>query len=129
MTCDQRLTIYNSSLTAKMLKIPRETCIDLDRSLTKEWLVTNGLGGYASSTVAGVNTRRYHGYLVAALRPPVERTVLLNNIDEDVTVGDRTYYLGANEYPDGKIHPGGFVHIEEFVLDANMPTTVFRLGD
>ena len=61
-----------------------------------------------------MNTRRYHGYLVAALRPPVERTVLLNNIDEDVTVGDRTYYLGANEYPDGKIHPGGFVHIEEF---------------
>ncbi|MEP6775562.1 MAG: glycogen debranching enzyme N-terminal domain-containing protein, partial [Chloroflexota bacterium] len=53
-----------------MLKIPRETCIDLDQSLSKEWLVTNGLGGYASSTVAGVNTRRYHGYLVAALRPP-----------------------------------------------------------
>jgi len=112
-----------------MLKIPRETCIDLDQSLGKEWLVTNGLGGYASSTVAGVNTRRYHGYLVAALRPPVERTVLLNNIDEEVTVADRTYYLGANEYPDGKIHPGGFVHIEEFILDANIPTTVFRLGD
>ena len=125
-TTDDRLTIYD---LRHMLKLPRETCIDLDRSLGKEWLVTNGLGGYASGTVAGVNTRRYHGYLVAALRPPVERTVLLNNIDEEVTIGDRTYYLGANEYRDGKIHPGGFVHIEEFRLDANIPTTVFRLGD
>ncbi|MGA7733640.1 MAG: glycogen debranching enzyme N-terminal domain-containing protein, partial [Chloroflexia bacterium] len=71
-----------------MLVLPRETCIDLDQSLNKDWLVTNGIGGYASSTVPGVNTRRYHGLLVAALRPPVERTVLLNNIDEDIYIED-----------------------------------------
>jgi predicted glycogen debranching enzyme len=112
-----------------MITLPRETCIDLDQALDKEWLVGNGIGGYASGTVAGVNTRRYHALLVAALEPPVARTVLLNNIDEEVEMGDRTYYLGANEYPDGKIHPGGFVHIEEFRLQDNIPTTAFRLGD
>jgi predicted glycogen debranching enzyme len=112
-----------------VITLPRETCIDLDLSLNKEWLVTNGIGGYASGTVSGVNTRRYHGLLVAALRPPVERTVLLNNIDEDLYIEDRIYYLGANEYPGGKIHPGGFVHIEEFHIEDGVPTTVFRLAD
>ncbi len=112
-----------------MLILPRETCIDLNQSMNKEWLVTNGIGGYASGTVSGVNTRRYHGLLVAALRPPVERTVLLNNIDEDIYIDDRVYYLGVNEYPNGKIHPGGFVHIEEFRVEDGVPTTTFHLGD
>jgi len=112
-----------------MLTIPREICIDLDRALNKEWLVSNGIGGFASGTITGVNTRRYHALLVAALEPPVERTVLLNNIDEVVEIAGRTYYLGANEYPDGRISPGGFVHIDEFRLQDNIPTTAFRLGD
>ena len=55
----------------------REVCGDLDAGVRREWLVTNGLGGYASSTLPGVNTRRYHGLLVAALTPPVGRTVLV----------------------------------------------------
>ncbi len=101
----------------------------MDQALNKEWLVGNGIGGYASSTIAGVNTRRYHGYLVAALKPPGERTLLLANIDEEAEIDGRTYYLGANEYPDGKIHPGGFVHIEEFQIRDGIPTTIFRLGD
>lgn len=112
-----------------MLTIPHKTCIDLDESTTKEWLVTNGIGGYASGTVSGINTRRYHGLLVAALVPPVERTVLLNNIDEDLYIEDRIYYLGTNEYRNGKIHPGGYVHIEEFRLEDNIPTTVYKLAD
>src|SRR5690349_14374527 len=112
-----------------MITLGRETCIDLDQALEKEWVVSNGIGGFASGTVAGINTRRYHALLVAALEPPVERTVLLNNVDEEVQIDDRTYYLGANEYPEGKIHPGGFVHIEEFRLENNIPTTAFRLGD
>lgn len=112
-----------------MITIPREACIEIDQALNKEWLVGNGIGGYASSTIAGVNTRRYHGYLVAALKPPGERTLLLANIDEEAEIDGRTYYLGANEYPDGKIHPGGFVHIEEFQIRDGIPTTIFRLGD
>ncbi|MEO8286879.1 MAG: amylo-alpha-1,6-glucosidase [Chloroflexota bacterium] len=112
-----------------MITLPRETCIDLEQALDKEWLVSNGIGGFASGTVSGINTRRYHALLVAALQPPVERTVLLNNIDEEVESNGHTYYLGANEYPDGKINPGGFVHIEEFRLQDNIPTTMFRMGD
>lgn len=112
-----------------MIKLPREICVDLDRALGKEWLVANGVGGYASGTVTGVNTRRYHGLLVAALKPPVERTVLVSNIDEEVEIDERTYYLGANEYPDGKINPSGFVYIEGFSLQDGLARTVFRMGD
>lgn len=112
-----------------MIRVPREICVDVDRALTKEWLVANGIGGYASSTVAGVDTRRYHGLLVAALKPPVERTLLFAKIDEEATIDERTYYLGANEYPDGKLHPDGYVHIEEFTFSDNIATTVFCFGD
>lgn len=112
-----------------MITIPRDVCVDLNRALSKEWLVANGIGGFASSSITGANTRRYHALLVAALKPPVERTVLLSKIDEEAEIDARTYYLSTNEYPDGKINPGGFVHIEEFRLYDNIPTTVFRLGD
>ncbi len=67
--------------------------------MQKEWLITNGLGGYASSTVLGINTRKYHGLLVAALHPPGDRTVCLSKLDEDVIVGDDVYRLGSNEFP------------------------------
>ena len=62
----------------------REICGELEIAEAREWLVTNGLGGYASGTVAGTTTRRYHGLLVAALQPPVKRTVLVNALDETV---------------------------------------------
>jgi predicted glycogen debranching enzyme len=101
----------------------------LDQALGKEWLVANGIGGYASSTITGANTRRYHGLLVASLKPPVHRVVLLSKVDEEAHTGGRTYYLGTNEYPDGKIHPDGFVFIEGFYIRGGLPTTVFRLGD
>src|SRR3979411_1654765 len=108
-----------------MITLPRSVCIDLGQALNKEWLVANGIGGFASSTISGINTRRYHALLVAALKPPVERTVLLANINEEVEVDGGTFYLGANEYPGGKIHPGGYVHIEEFRVCDGIPTTVF----
>ena len=60
----------------------REICGDLAAGLRREWLVTNGLGGYASGTLAGVLTRRYHGILVAALAPPVGRTMLVGGLVE-----------------------------------------------
>ena len=112
-----------------MILIPRDVCVDLDQALDKEWLVANGIGGYASSTIVGINTRRYHGLLVAALEPPVRRTVLLANINEEAEIDERTYYLAANEYADDKIHPGGFVHIEEFGIRNGIPSTLFRMGD
>ncbi|HJX24438.1 MAG TPA: amylo-alpha-1,6-glucosidase, partial [Candidatus Bathyarchaeia archaeon] len=100
---------------------------DLERALRTEWLITNGLGGYASSTILGINTRKYHGLLVAALNPPVDRRVLLTKLEEEIHVDDRTYYLGANEVK------GGFQHIDcnhltGFALNP-LPTFTYRVGD
>ena len=77
---------------------------DLSRASLREWLHTDGLGGYASSTVVGLNTRRYHGLLVAATRSPVGRMVLLSKLEDTLSVGGRRYELGTNAYP-GAVHP------------------------
>lgn len=106
----------------------REICCDLSSALDREWLVTNGIGGYASSTLVGANTRRYHGLLVGALQPPLGRTVLLAKIDEEVTIGDHTYYLGTNEYPNDTVHPAGFVHLQEVRLEEGIPTFCYAMG-
>src|SRR5947209_8297646 len=80
---------------------------DLEAALRREWLVTNGLGGYASGTLAGVNTRRYHGLLVAALEPPVERTVLVAGSIDWAEYDGHRYPLSSHEYGDGTIDPPG----------------------
>jgi predicted glycogen debranching enzyme len=96
-------------------------------ALGKEWLITNGLGGYASSTVLGLNTRKYHGLLVAALNPPGERTVCLSKLDEDVIIGDDVYRLGANEF-EGSIYPQGYMYQTDFCASP-FPTYTYRAGD
>src|SRR5690348_9913130 len=111
-----------------MLSLDREICRNLDAVIQREWLVTNGLGSYASGTVSGVNTRRYHGSLVAALRPPVARTVMVAKVDEEVEYDQRTFYLGTNEYQDGTINPGGFVHLASFALEDGLPVFLYRIG-
>jgi glycogen debranching enzyme len=70
----------------------------LDEACRKEWLVTNGLRGYASSTVPDLNTRKYHGLLVASLHPPGDRRVLLTKLDEDIYVENNVFRLGINEF-------------------------------
>jgi predicted glycogen debranching enzyme len=100
---------------------------DLDSALKKEWLETNGLGGFASSTVVGLNTRRYHGLLTAATHPPVGRVVLLSKLEETLVVGEQRFDLSCNEYP-GAIHPQGHLSLEEFRQDP-FPTFVYRAGD
>ena len=99
----------------------REICGDFDAALRREWLVTNGLGGYASGTVAGVNTRRYHGLLVASLSPPVERTVLVAGLVERVTYLGREYELSAHEFEDGAMAGDGYRFVESFRLDGTLP--------
>lgn len=90
--------------------------IPFDDALCDEWLITNGIGGYASSTVLGINDRKYHALLVASLRPPGERTVVLSKLDEDVKVGDQTFQLGANDFQ-GSTYPQGYRYLEKFSLD------------
>jgi len=97
----------------------------LDALLRREWLVTNGLGGYASGTVAGVNTRRYHGLLVAALPPPAVRTVLVAKLDETVETDGGRAELGANEYRDGTIAPDGYRRLAGFRLEGTIPVWTY----
>ena len=99
-----------------MIQFKRETCGDLDLALRREWLETNGLGGFASSTIVGLNTRRYHGLLVAALKPPVERFVLLSKLEETLFIDGQPFELSANRYP-GVVHPQGFRYLTRFRLD------------
>lgn len=99
-------------------------CQSFESSITREWLVTNGLGGYASGTVAGPNTRRYHGLLIAALRPPLERVLLLAALDEAFD-GEP---LSAHEYWDGTISPKGYLSIEELRLDGMLPRFRWRVA-
>src|SRR5882672_418833 len=99
-----------------MIQFEQETCGDLDAALRREWLVTNGLGGFASSTIIGLNTRRYHGLLVAATKPPVGRMVLLSKLEETLLIDGRPFELSANRYP-GAVHPQGFRYLKQFRLD------------
>ena len=79
---------------------------------SREWLIANGIGGYASSTVVGANTRAYHGLLVAAMSPPIERRLLLSSLDEEIN----GVQLSNHQYP-GLIHPQGFKYLSEFGFD------------
>lgn len=106
-----------------------ELCGDLAVAERREWLVTNGLGGYASGTVAGVLTRRYHGLLIAALRPPVARTLLVAKCEEVVRYDGIEYALSANRWKGGTIAPNGFVFIERFHLEGGTPVWTFALAD
>jgi len=88
-------------------------CRNFDLATRREWLLTNGIGGYAMGTVAGVNTRRYHGHLVAAITPPTGRRLLLAGIEAEVKVGSSTYPLSTNQYP-GAVFPDGYMGLIEF---------------
>ncbi len=109
------------------LTFTREQLAQTNLVLEQEWLLTNGLGGYASSTVPAVNTRKYHGLLVAALEPPGVRTVCLSKLDEDIEVGDFTFRLGANEFRDS-IYPQGYRYLEALRIDP-FPTYTYQTGD
>ncbi len=112
------------------LQIGSEICADVQAGLDHEWLVTNGLGGYASGSIIGATTRCYHGLLVAALHPPVARTVLVAKIDEEVTLPDgKVVQLGVNEYKGGAIHPQGYVYLETVYLDGDIVCFVYRLSE
>jgi glycogen debranching enzyme len=127
-------TMSQPSLRATVVRQPllhfgREVCGDLEASLRREWLVTNGIGGYASSTLGGLNTRSYHGLLVAALNPPVDRTVLVGGLVEWVTYDGVRYPLSTNEYGDSTIDPHGYRYLQSFALEGMLPVWVFAIAD
>ena len=112
-----------------LIDFGRDICGDLDQAESREWLVTNGLGGYASGTVAGLLTRRYHGLLVAALKPPVGRTLLVAKLDETAGYGGRTFELSTNRWHGGSVSPRGYRHLERFRLEGTVPAWTYALAD
>ena len=110
-----------------MIHFDKDTCNNLDVARTHEWLETNGLGGFASSTIAGLNTRRYHGLLVAATRPPAGRSVLLSKLEATLVVNGRRFDLSTNQYT-GSIHPTGHQLQTSFKLNP-FPTFTHRVED
>ncbi len=111
------------------LQFGREVCSNLKIAESREWLVTNGIGGYASGTIAGVLTRRYHGLLVGALKPPVARTLLLTKLDEIVRYNGQFYDLFTNRWADGTVEPQGYLNIESFHLEGTTPVWNFAFAD
>lgn len=107
----------------------REICGDRAKSEEYEWLVTNGIGGYASGTISGMLTRRYHGLLIGALKPPLERTLLLSKLDETVKYRDKHYPIHTNRWADRTIEPSGYQNIESFSLEGTIPKWSFACAD
>ncbi|WP_305064557.1 amylo-alpha-1,6-glucosidase [Methanococcoides sp.] len=95
--------------------------------ISREWLITNGIGGYASSTLIGENSRKYHGLLIASANPPVDRRVLLSSLDEEIIVGNVVHRLAVHRYPD-TVYPSGFKYLEHFSASP-LPTFEYRIGN
>lgn len=108
------------------MNIPTSDCQHLERALSLEWLEPNGRGGFASGTVAGPNTRRYHALLLIARHPPVDRVVLVNHLEENLEVEGQAYALSGNLYP-GAVHPEGHKACLGFSADP-WPTWTYEAG-
>ncbi|MEZ5566016.1 MAG: amylo-alpha-1,6-glucosidase [Gammaproteobacteria bacterium] len=111
------------------IDLDRATCTRFATAAGREWLVSNGLGSYAAGTVSGAATRRYHGLLIAALEPPVARTVLVAGLDVFVDYQGSSHPLWAHEYGGTTAVPDGSRHTEAFMLHGGMPVWTFAIGD
>jgi glycogen debranching enzyme len=130
MSIQPEVETNRSTANAWDLSVGPDICRNVQAGLDREWIVTNGLGGYASGSVAGATTRSYHGLLVAALIPPVERDVLVTKIDETVELPDKSVLkLGVNEYQDGTIDPQGYNYLDTFSLEADIPCFRYQLNE
>jgi predicted glycogen debranching enzyme len=107
----------------------REICSNLEIAQSREWLVTNGLGSYASGSITGTLTRGYHGLFVAALEPPLGRTVMLSKLDETCIYGNSSYPLFVNRWSRGVVDPTGQMQLESFYLDGTVPIWHYTCAD
>lgn len=106
------------------MKITKEK-LTLEEGLKKEWIITNGIGGFSSSTVIGANTRKYHGLLIAALTPPARRFLILSKLDESIEIRNKKYNLYTNI---GKTYIAkGYTYQEEFRRDY-IPIFKYQVG-
>ncbi len=111
------------------LDFGREVCGHMAAAETREWLVANGIGGFASGTIAGTLTRRYHGLLMAALRPPLGRTLLLAKLDETAVYHNRHSPIHANRWASGDVEPNGYIYLDRFHLEGTTPVWTYAIAD
>jgi predicted glycogen debranching enzyme len=111
------------------IQFGREICGELNTAESREWLTTNGIGGFASGTMATSNSRRYHGLLIAALQPPVGRTLLVAGLDETVRYAGTDYPLATHRWSGGTVDPQGFLALESFRLEGSKPVWTYALAD
>jgi predicted glycogen debranching enzyme len=112
-----------------MIHFGREVTGSLEATLRREWLVANGIGGYAMGSLAGARTRRYHSLLTASLQPPTRRTVVVASLDAWVEIDGQRSPLVTHEWAAGVVLPDGYRHLESFRLEGTIPTFVWGLGD
>ncbi|HXG82666.1 MAG TPA: amylo-alpha-1,6-glucosidase [Pyrinomonadaceae bacterium] len=108
-----------------MINFDSRVCTDFESASSREWLETNGIGGFASGTISGANTRRYHGLLTAAARPPLGRVTMLSKFEETLFIDGKSYALSANQYPN-HVYPQGFKYLKSFRLDP-FPVWIFEI--
>jgi predicted glycogen debranching enzyme len=123
----QRVEPHSGSLS--QVQFGREICGNLPAAESREWLVTNGIGGFASGTIATGTTRRYHGLLIAALQPPAGRAQLVAAVDETVRYGGSAYALATHRWGSGAIDPQGYLYLESFRLEGATPVWTYALAD
>jgi predicted glycogen debranching enzyme len=107
----------------------RDICNELVSAEKREWLVTNGIGGFAMGTISDILSRRYHGLLIAALNPPLGRTLLVTKLDASAGYGGKQYNLFANRWSPEDVEPDGYKHIERFRLDGSTPVWTYTFAD
>jgi predicted glycogen debranching enzyme len=109
-----------------MINFDSTICTDFSQSSTREWLETNGIGGFASSTVSGANTRRYHGLLTAATKPPLGRITMLSKFEETLIIDGERFELSANQFPN-VVAPNGYKYLKSFSLNP-FPIWVYEVN-
>jgi predicted glycogen debranching enzyme len=120
---------FPATQPAPPIELGRDALCGFEDSVRREWLVTNGIGGFAAATVGLATTRRYHGLLFAALRPPVGRVALVQKLELVAIYGGEHVPLATNEFADGTIAPQGFKFLESFRLEGLIPVWTWVIGD
>lgn len=113
----------------RSIRFGRALCNDLEAAERREWWLANGLGGYAAGTVAGTLTRRYHGLLIAPLKPPLGRVLVVAKADATLISDGQSHPLHSNRWSGGAIEPRGYLHLESFRLDGRLPVWRYAIGD
>ncbi|MGB5441514.1 MAG: amylo-alpha-1,6-glucosidase [Gammaproteobacteria bacterium] len=111
-----------------MIRFGRAICGDLAQAERREWYLSNRLGGYAAGTIAGSLTRRYHGLLITPLEGVLDRHLVFAKAEPILVIGGRKFELGCNRWQSGSVAPHGYLHIESFCLEDQMPVWVYAIA-